>query len=566
MAGAKHVVEMDGDSHKLWQAWERVINQEAKAAVGLTKIGSESRKAAKEEREMFRVSKQMYDQSRTPQQRYNDRLAKAGDLFKSGRIQLEAYSAETRAAGAEMDRAGEKTQKAYGPAAQNQLKKLITMLGPGLGLLGAVRLVTKAFGEMAEARKEAGARLSEAEMGLGKLSQLAGGDPEKLKALVKKSVQFMAYGGAPTLGEAATTMFELESAGATTDAQVKFFAQLYGIDNPAELATAAGKLRAGFGPKEAGTFREIMSKGVAAAAPVTGVGINEILQASLPGASVAAELGISDEELLAAVSILAQKAKSADVGGTQIEGLLRSLQKRGFVEEHKGKSLIEMLDVIRKEKMDTPELIEYFGRKEAAAGFSRLQPKEFGERLASINKAQADNTIDQIIKSRAEVPAIQIPREARIAKGEELLSTLDMGETSQRADTLQSKLITGLRKQKSLDWMTPAARETLIWTIQKDINWTRWFPGGDERFIENMKGINRNRAANQAARSGLPPPPPDSAITEIVRDNGAPSMQPPVETLAPLLEENNRQLEQINQTLQTQKAGGPTLAKPDEDR
>ncbi len=109
------------------------------------------------------------------------------------------------------------------------------------------------------------------------------------------------------------------------------------------MAKAADVMSA-MGVKETGSHEQLASKFIAAAAPVSGVSASGIALATTRAAADAKLLGLSDEELIAAVSAVSSTTGSAELAGTQVASLLKSMTEKGFVEEHKGKSLTSMLN------------------------------------------------------------------------------------------------------------------------------------------------------------------------------------------------------------------------------
>lgn len=348
---AQIVVEMSGDEAKLFRAFQKVQQQIRQQEQALAKSG------------------QAGDQ--------------AGAKIASG-----AGKAERS-----LKTAGKAGQDAFGAGAVRQLAGYAA----GFVSVGAAAAnLTRMLQEQRELQRELAEGFRAGSATSGTLSQLAGGDQAKLDRLQAMARKTYAEGAFADRADANRLMFELESAGIATEANRAFFSKLAGVEpETTPVIQAVGKMQSAFGD-EAGSAKDIVSKAFAAAGPVTGASPSAMLTANLRGMASAKQLGLSDEELAAAVSVLAQQSDSPEVAGTQVASLLRSLQKQGFVEQHAGKSLTEMLDVIREMGMDTPEQIEYFGRQEAARAFAGLDPKKLQERIDSIRNAEATAADDAI--------------------------------------------------------------------------------------------------------------------------------------------------------------------------
>lgn len=167
----------------------------------------------------------------------------------------------------------------------------------------------------------------------GGLSQLAGGDPAKLQALVEASKQSFREGGFETLDEANRLTFELESGGILRDRPFLSKLQAASVDDAAQVAKSTSLVAAAFGRKEAGYTEQLVSKGLAAAGPAPGANLGDIMQGVAASAAAAKPLGLSDEEVFALVSRIAEVTGSGTEAGTRAEALFRSLARQGFADD-----------------------------------------------------------------------------------------------------------------------------------------------------------------------------------------------------------------------------------------
>jgi len=214
-------------------------------------------------------------------------------------------------------------EKAFGEKAKQQLGAFAAKLA---GIAAAGALVVKAFRDIDQAREQSAQKARMAVDPMSRLAQLAK-DPAQLKRLTRTARDIFAMGGAETRGEAAALTFELASADALQ--QWQFFAQLKGVADPTAMVRSAAVLRKAMGPRETGGLRGLVSKGIAAAKPATGVGAEDVLQAAALSGGLARKIGISDEELLGMVSVVAETTGSGERAGILVNRILNTFLKKG---------------------------------------------------------------------------------------------------------------------------------------------------------------------------------------------------------------------------------------------
>lgn len=216
-------------------------------------------------------------------------------------------------------------------AATDEGVKSIALYAAGFAAITAgARAAKAAIQEMDQARAEAAQRMRESEMGLGSLGQLALGDPQRERQLIEQAKQMYVGGGGPNLDTVARTLFAIESAQLNTEENRRLFTGLYGpIQDIPTLARGAATISAAMGTEETGSLRQILSKGAAASAyaPAT---IPELLEATALPAATGGMLKLSDEEILAATTVMS-KILGVGQGGTAMRSLTTSLlREAGF--------------------------------------------------------------------------------------------------------------------------------------------------------------------------------------------------------------------------------------------
>lgn len=436
---------------------------------------------------------------------------------------LKATGTTGRKAGADIGRSMDKAGKdAFGPQALTRIKNYATAI---VGVGAGIALVTKAFGEMSRVREAAAARNRAAEIGLGALTQLSGGDPKRLAELIGQAKGIFSGGGAATKGEAGSILFSLVSAGAGGPDARKLFADLYGIEqDPAGLARGAATLRTSIGVQETGSIRQIVSKAFAASefSPAQAA---PLLEAAARGGVSAKKLGIRDEALLAATAIAATATGSAELGGTQVESLLMSLVKRGGFA---GLSLRESIGKISDLGLSDPELIKFLGRKEAASAFSTLRGNlpTFDKAIKAIDQAQASDLAGSLITARNLQPELAATlRERQARAGRELgedplgvklqLARAEIDQFKERRRTEGAdELITNLRA-----W----AAQLLITLQQFGAVGPQVRPAGFGEQPEEFRAIEEAAASDSLVRLKEAA---DQAANALERVGGGPALMP----------------------------------------
>lgn len=414
----------------------------------------------------------------------------------------------------------------FGSKAMGQLTSYI---GGFVSLGAAIGAVVKSFQAMNRVREEGAQKIRESEMGMAQLTQLAMGDPVKLQGLIRGAKDIYRGGGAATLDQASRTMFALESAGAGGLQERDLFSKLFGIiKQPDVMARAATTLLTSMGPKETGGLRAIMSKGFAASqfAPATA---EEMLEASSRGSGLAGMLGMRDESVLAAVSLLSQATGSAEQGGTQFASLLTAMVKKGG---YKGMSLPQAVRQIQGMGMADEELVKYLGRKEALRGFTTLTGNlpELEKRMGAIGAAQEGDLLGDLIASRQAQPELAAALIERQARAEaELANQFGVGRM------LSNAAMERFTAERRMQGKNELGTQLIGWSH-------RWHQrlGMDMSLLEHG-GDPELRRIYEAAETG-----------QLLEEN----------TPAASLERAASHIERTAQNM----AGGPLMAAPHEDR
>jgi len=523
MSGAQINIKMNADEARAWEAFNKLRRGAKGLEDGLEKISAKSRALGKENARLERAAKKVYESTRTPQERYTQKMKELHQLLPRLVGGHETYRRKVAQLREEYKAARTASTSAFGSGAISQLKSY------ALGFVGistAIRGVTAALNDAEQTRREAAERVKSSRMGMGSLAQLAYGDPKKMKALVAATYKTFDEGGAETEDEAARVVYAIESAGALKER--KFFAQLRSrglVESPDVMARSANTMMASLGEKETGGIRPLVSKSFAAT-PFAPAKTEEILEAAAMSGPSARVLGLHDEELLAATVSLADITGSIDDAKNQLNRMLITFKEQ---KDFKGLSLREMLKKVetlkisdeinadvpldpkkpfgasRKMKVKGPEREmteedrkKWFGREIGYAGWSNLlhklkeDPKSYDKALAAINKADSPLLAEKSIAVAGTIPAIKAAENALIEKNRRESTQRKVGITATVADSIQENLVADLeRRMKDQDFFGRGS----IFFKKSVMNWSRKF-GGDEQFVEDFaQFVPKNRRA-----------------------------------------------------------------------
>jgi len=140
LSSAQINIKMNADEARAWEAFNKLRRGAKGLEDGLEKISAKSRKLAGENARLARESKKVYDDTRTPQERYYQKLQQLNLMVGKCRISTTTYGRAIKQLNDEYRTTGETQKSLFGQAAQ-------TMIGTFTGNAG-LRLVTKAISEI----------------------------------------------------------------------------------------------------------------------------------------------------------------------------------------------------------------------------------------------------------------------------------------------------------------------------------------------------------------------------------------------------------------------------------
>jgi len=309
-------------------------------------------------------------------------------------------------------------------------KKGITDTIPGLksvnamhvAIAAAIAVGTKALIKQNAERERSKELAKESARGMGELGQVAR-SPAELKMLVNEARKSMLEEGM-TREEAGRLQFALQSSGKRS--QRRTFARLYGMADPTQMLenvnTLQGSMGMREGMRETGRSNQVLDK-LLTASGATKTNITDLGAAAASAGKTAGMVGASDEELLAAIAVMARGDASADVVSTQVQALAAAAAKSGEIKT--GGGLMDIVSQIEGKKLNEGQLYKLLGRKEAVKGFlglsqSRGEVQSLTGTLQGVDAAAAAGTGDvtgQRVRAMREVFGTQrLERQMRARK------------------------------------------------------------------------------------------------------------------------------------------------------
>lgn len=398
-------------------------------------------------------------------------------------VEMKKIEERTKKAAAAAREQGRAVDKA-GDSMSNSVGKMLKMAAGYISIGAAAGAAMMAIRDFQAESERIAAKQSQSELGISQLKQISKGDPDRFAHLIAESKKTFTEGGARSLEEAAAIQFQISSADLENQRKlVSESFETFGGDTSSVVKSAVS-LQTAFGEKETGSFRDILSKATAVS-DFTTANVPEILSGAASAGVSASALGISDEEVLAAVSILAKANEgSASIGGTQAEAIITAMLKQGEIggTTFKGRSFAENITSIAEHDFkDDAEIIKFFGRKEGFKGAGVLS-KNLGQlesiagglgtavdedRIGVTNRLGDTNPALFAAKLKRQEDAInEIEKENRGV----LFNLAEAAET--RLDTVEEKRGEG-RITRFVHRQTRGVQRTLF---------------GDESSIQNLEG------------------------------------------------------------------------------
>ena len=475
-------IRIDANAQKAIAEFEKLVRAESKVGDGLDDIADKSRKSAADERRLGNLRNKLMRETDTAQERFKRRLADVQKSLKGtevseerlGRIRDKLHADYVADLERERESLGDVEEASGGAfsiagvSAFDAAVGLSTVTVTALGkLLAGVREEANAAGE----------KLKEIVGSSGNLVQLAGGDQRLRDQLFAASDQVFTSGTVSSREQADRLVFELQSAGRLGD--IDFFTQLAAIDDAALLAKSANLIATGFGEAEAGGSSDIISKAIAAALPATGVSPSDIAEGVAKAAPSATAFGLSDEELFAAVSRVAELTGSGSEAGSRVSRLLGSATRQGLADQLRGQGIGAIIEAIGSANTTEAELIKFLGSREASQAFGVLRDVQaLGGRFQEIRAAQAGGLAGATIDNALGSDRVRATIAARAASAERQ-TLLDQTSTRELLADAESQGFSNLVRRSYGD-LAGFAAETAFGAA-------RLVPGVDAEMARNQR-------------------------------------------------------------------------------
>lgn len=518
-------IRIDADAAAAVAELDKLSAANDKIGDSVDEVIQTTRSAAAEERRLANLREKVLRESSTAQQRLEKRVEDVNKALKGTQVSEEQLGRIRERVLKEhqvnLDRERDELEKT-----QEQLEEVEEASGGAFdprkiasfatGILSAAGAATNLLDVLADINREA-EEAANAVAGTvdssGALVQLAGGDQARRDQLLKFSDAIFASGFVGSRDAANQLTFELESGGKLTEAE--FFARLNTIDDAASIARSARLVESGFAGsgEDVGGSPELVSKALETASEVTGVNASEVLEAVAQLAPTAKPLGLTDEELFAALGQAAERTGSASEAATQLRQLFSQLSRQGVADEAGGRGLNEIVRVANQLAGETEqERTRFLGGTEAVGGLDALlDSRRLSSRQREITQAAAQRLADQTIANALSAERIQavVARQAAEARDtiaiddtaiDRLLSEAAEAEFRTRDREVFGDTIASIRSRgrQAVDFLDGGSTREVIADRQRDVIADQGFGSDLKQVVQELK-LSREVAEKQAA-------------------------------------------------------------------
>lgn len=340
-----------------------------------------------------------------------------------------------------------------GRTAQNAIRSLASMAAGVLSIQTAWNLAQQALADYEQMKDRAAQRAISDEGGLALLGQLAAApgqsEEQALRQRIGKARELHRMGATETLGQAGLLRFSLESAGFAEE-DIQMFGQIGGQKLAKDVlvfAESIDSLTRAIGAAETGSARDLVNKafGVSAFSKATG---EQILAGSARAGPGARTLGISDEEVLAAVAVTASPLKTADIAGTRLASLFRDIEASTRSKDLKGLTLDEMVDKLA--AADAEGKIKEYITSQEAIQIARVLAggkvsDDFAKATTAADAAVSADVLAGKLAAGGAIPELGAPAARRRAAATLTQAEDTFGPRELNLDTLRDMWMTGAR-------------------------------------------------------------------------------------------------------------------------
>jgi hypothetical protein len=421
--------KLTADEAQALQAVARLSREFGLNETAIKKAADAAKELDRTQQQMGREAQRVFEATRTPLEQQLAQLQKLDELYKANKIDAETYGRAAQQIADKQAEAYKQVADAQKNAFGEQAKAALQSYASTANLIGnTISLISDRMKAIVELRKEAAASDRSAEMSEGSLAEVAGGDPEKYKALVKQSRGIAATAGMDR-NRAAALIFAAASAGSLD--QVDTFAQLHGqgiVSDPEQLMRATQTIQTAMG-KGNGSLRDITSK-LLAAGEHSPQKIAQLGPAAALAGVNAQSAGVNVDELLSAVAVESKATGDSSIAATMQKSLQKTLaalkggkpgeggietDEEGHILDQKAqalrndartvlaksadKSLMGQLHAIEGMKLDPQQMQKLFGRQEGLMAYQLLlrNEGEFKQAVGDVGAAAGKDLTGRVL-------------------------------------------------------------------------------------------------------------------------------------------------------------------------
>jgi hypothetical protein len=415
-----------GDASKLTE-------EQRKVAEAAKSMRNEFAEVDRTIQRMGREADRVFRDTRTAQENYNKQLDNLSTLLRHNKIDQDTYNRAVRQAKEAFDDAGDAGKRTFGDAFNARVASNITALG---GMLSITQLIRETFSGAREEADRIGDTLDLRFLTRGQIAQVAGTEAE-FREMSALSESLLARGAATSIVESDKIVLALKAANQLSEADVfGDIARVGLVDELEGLVKAVNFMKQNFGEAESGGARAMLSKAFAAGGPSTFESI-ELLKEAAQVSGGAQKAGLSDEELLAALTVLAESATSPELAKT----LLRNVFAAGAKKDIKSTGLADLIGQFQGQmQADRQTSAQYFGDIRTIEGFDLLV-RDFAQ-VAQLTKdimaANSGDMLDQKIRLMEREESTAIGKRVAIGRMDVSKIQTGIGAFEQQQDAIDS--------------------------------------------------------------------------------------------------------------------------------
>ena len=231
--------------------------------------------------------------------------------LKKSQAEVAKLEGKLKQVGTASKTVGKESGKAFGGSNLANLKSTVAQF---VGIGAAIGVATRALREFQSVKAGAAETIKGAAGPIKTLNQISGGDPERLRELLRTTKSLSAQG--IPLNQAASTVFSGTSLGFSQE-EIKAAGRFMAFTTDIQpILDARSSLAAAFGPQAAGGSLRATTNALLAGAEKSKISVVPLSKEALQPAASVRKLGGTAVETIAAVSLLAKGLKSAEEAST----------------------------------------------------------------------------------------------------------------------------------------------------------------------------------------------------------------------------------------------------------